>query len=60
LPDLEWAVISGTTEITQLTHGSGLGLWTARWVTEAYGGSIERVETELGGTGTRLRLPGLA
>ncbi|WP_436933651.1 PAS domain S-box protein [Halovenus marina] len=60
LPDLEWAVISGTTEITQLSHGSGLGLWTARWVTEAYGGSIERVETDLGGAGIRLRLPGLA
>lgn len=59
IPDLEWEVITGQTEITQLSHGSGLGLWAAKWVAESYGGRIERFESELGGTGIRLRLPGI-
>lgn len=57
IPDFEWEVVTGQTEITQLSHGSGLGLWAVRWVTEAYGGSFERRESEMGGEQVRLRLP---
>jgi signal transduction histidine kinase len=40
IPEDERAVLSGETEITQLTHGSGLGLWVARSVAEAAGGDL--------------------
>ena len=59
VPDLEWEVITGQTEITQLSHGSGLGLWAVQWVVESYGGRLERFESDLGGAGIRLRLPGI-
>jgi signal transduction histidine kinase len=38
VPEIERDVVAGDREITQLTHGSGLGLWTAKAVTEAAGG----------------------
>lgn len=59
IPDEEWAVVSGDTEITQLSHGSGLGLWAVKWVADSYGGRMERVETALGGGAVRLWLPGI-
>ncbi len=40
LPDEEWAVVAGDSEISQLEHGSGLGLWLVRWVAEGYGGEL--------------------
>jgi signal transduction histidine kinase len=40
IPEIERAVLSGEAEITQLTHGSGLGLWVARSVAEAAGGAL--------------------
>jgi len=42
-------VIAGYSEITQLTHGSGLGLWVARSVVESAGGTLS-FETEDGWT----------
>jgi PAS domain S-box-containing protein len=59
IPDLEWDVVTGETEITQLSHGSGLGLWTVKWVADSYGGQIRRVPTDLGGAAIEVRLPGL-
>lgn len=59
IPDLEWNVVTGQTEITQLSHGSGLGLWTVKWVADSYGGQIRRVPTDLGGAAVELRLPGI-
>jgi PAS domain S-box-containing protein len=58
--DMERGVVSGETEITQLTHGSGLGLWFVHSVVEAYGGRIEFVDGEDDGTTVwiRLRRPG--
>jgi PAS domain S-box-containing protein len=40
IPSEEWAVVTGDKEISQLEHGSGLGLWLVRWVTEGYGGDL--------------------
>jgi signal transduction histidine kinase len=40
IPDDERTVIAGETEITQLKHGSGLGLWVARSVAESAGGEL--------------------
>jgi signal transduction histidine kinase len=40
IPADERAILSGDTEITQLKHGSGLGLWVARSVAEAADGRL--------------------
>ena len=50
LPPEEWAVVTGDTEISQLEHGSGLGLWLVRWVTEGYGGELTYHTRETGST----------
>jgi PAS domain S-box-containing protein len=57
IPDDEWRIISGEAEITQITHGTGLGLWLTRWIVESYGGEIYRELPEDGdGTVVVLRL----
>ena len=56
IPPEEWAVVTGDTEISQLEHGSGLGLWLVRWVTEGYGGELTYHEREPGST-ISIRLP---
>ncbi len=56
IPEHERAVVTGEREITQLDHGSGLGLWTVKWVAEAAGGGVE-IDTDDGTTVTLL-LPG--
>ena len=56
IPDTEWQVITGKEEISQLTHGSGLGLWMTRWIIESYGGEIHQQEPEGEGTTIILRL----
>jgi len=40
IPDNERAAVFEDEDITTLKHGSGLGLWLARWVTEAAGGEL--------------------
>lgn len=55
IPDHELAVIERGDE-TQLSHGSGLGLWIARWCTTALGGDIE-FETGQDGTTVTVRVP---
>jgi len=55
IPDEELDVVSGSVEITQLTHGTGLGLWLITWLTESYGGRA-LFDSE-GGTTVTLRLP---
>jgi signal transduction histidine kinase len=40
IPDHERDVVAGGADITQLTHGSGLGLWVAKTVADAHGGSL--------------------
>ncbi|WP_075935980.1 PAS domain-containing protein [Halosegnis longus] len=51
LPPQVKQVLSDETELSQLTHGDGLGLWIAKWIVEGRGGSLyfedERVCIEL-------------
>jgi PAS domain S-box-containing protein len=58
IPDHEWAVVTGEADITQLSHGSGVGLWAVRWVVDSYDGRLDRRERP-DGTEIRLRLPDL-
>lgn len=56
IPDHELDVLTGNEPITQLSHGSGLGLWLVIWVTESYGGTV-RFENTAGGASVTLTLP---
>ena len=56
IPAVERAVVFDDEDITNLQHGSGLGIWLARWVAEAAGGGIE-YERAGGWTTVSLRLP---
>jgi PAS domain S-box-containing protein len=40
IPDTEIDVLTGNEPITQLKHGSGLGLWLVVWIVESYGGTV--------------------
>ena len=46
IPEHELTPLVSDTEITQLQHGSGLGLWLARYVIEACDGNIEHERTD--------------
>ncbi|MFD1685467.1 sensor histidine kinase [Halobellus litoreus] len=46
VPAHERDVVAGETDITQLTHGSGLGLWVAKTVADTHRGSLSFSETE--------------
>lgn len=41
VPPGEREVVTGETEVTQLRHASGVGLWVAKWVADAYGGTLD-------------------
>jgi len=57
IPPHEYQVITGEAEITQIDHGSGLGLWLAYWIVRRSGGSMA-FETETSpGTTVRIELP---
>ncbi|WP_254271788.1 PAS domain S-box protein [Haloarcula marina] len=57
IPDHELDVLTGDEPITQLSHGSGLGLWLVIWVTEAYGGTVSFDDSAAGGAAVTLELP---
>lgn len=57
IPVDERQVVLGDAEITPVQHGSGLGLWVVKWVTESFGGEVSFEESSLGGNAVRLRLP---
>ncbi len=56
IPDYERTVVDESSEITQLEHGSGLGLWIVRWVADSCGGRLRFEESDLGGTAVVLSL----
>jgi PAS domain S-box-containing protein len=40
IPEHERAVVTGDLDVTQLTHGSGMGLWLVAWAIQSLGGAI--------------------
>lgn len=40
IPEYERAAVFDDQPLSQLSHGSGLGLWLAKWVIESYGGQL--------------------
>ncbi|ELZ20561.1 histidine kinase [Halosimplex carlsbadense 2-9-1] len=50
VPDDEVAVLTERREISQLEHGSGLGLWVVKTVAERYGGDLAVENDEDGAT----------
>nr|WP_226042534.1 sensor histidine kinase [Natrinema sp. DC36] len=56
IPPAEIDVVTGETDITQLTHSSGLGLWLVRWMIDSYGGSISFAESAIGGSRVEITL----
>ena len=58
IPVDERAVIDGSRSISPLEHASGLGLWLAKWIVEAYGGELAFVgpDERLGGAAVELRI----
>lgn len=57
IPTDERRVVVGDAPITGVRHGSGLGLWVVKWVTESFGGTVSFGKSDLGGNAVRLRLP---
>jgi PAS domain S-box-containing protein len=57
IPAHERSVVAGDQEVTQLEHGSGLGLWVVKWLVEAAGGTVRFAESDLGGTAVTVELP---
>jgi len=55
IPASEWETVVSGQDITQLSHGTGLGLWLVRWIVESHGGSLSLSAD--GGTTVRMRLP---
>jgi PAS domain S-box-containing protein len=60
IPVHERDVLVGDEDITSLTHGSGLGLWIVKWLTEACGGTVQFGESDLGGARVTLVFPAAA
>jgi PAS domain S-box-containing protein len=55
IPAQERDLVTGERDITQLQHGSGLGLWAINWIVESFGGSLA-FETPEEGSVVVLRL----
>ncbi|SEO88234.1 Signal transduction histidine kinase [Halogranum amylolyticum] len=56
IPAHEKAVLTGEAELTQLRHGSGLGLWVVRAVADVSRGVLGFEESATGGSRVTLRL----
>jgi len=48
IPDIERETVTGERELTQLSHGSGVGLWLVRWIVDAYDGQLRFGDREDG------------
>lgn len=49
-------IINNKKEISELNHGSGLGLWLSKWIIEKYGGKINIHINDCGGTTIDIKL----
>jgi len=58
IPEYELEPITNGEE-TQLSHGSGVGLWLVSWIVHSLSGSLD-FETDEEGTTVTLRIPGQA
>jgi PAS domain S-box-containing protein len=56
IPEYERAAVFDERPLSQLSHGSGLGLWLAKWVIESYGGRLT-YERRGGETVVATRVP---
>ncbi|RQG89102.1 PAS domain S-box protein [Natrarchaeobius halalkaliphilus] len=56
IPEGEFQILQNRTE-TPLDHGSGLGLWIAKWTATLSDGDLTITERESGGTAVTLSLP---
>ncbi|MFC6726882.1 ATP-binding protein, partial [Halobium palmae] len=56
IPEMERSVVAGDSEISQLNHGQGLGLWVVKWITNAYDGAFD-VGSDGRGTTATMQLP---
>jgi len=56
IPKAETEVITNAEPISQLQHGSGLGLWLVKWVVEMYDGELAIETPDSGGTIVRVQL----
>lgn len=56
IPAIEQRVVTDETDISQIDHSSGLGLWLVRWTIERFGGTVAFETADGGGNRVRLRL----
>lgn len=57
LTDRQKELLNGEQRITQIEHGTGLGLWFVLWLVDRFNGEISFRESDLGGTCISMRLP---
>ncbi|MFC6766155.1 PAS domain S-box protein, partial [Natrinema soli] len=57
MPDEERELLEGNREITQLRHGSGLGLWLVNWIVRQAGGRLSFADNDPRGTVVTLEVP---
>ncbi len=56
IPAHEQVPVSDEREVTQLDHGSGLGLWVVAWVARSLGGEVDYAENEPRGSVVSVHL----
>lgn len=56
IPEYERELVAEKQEITQLYHGSGLGLWVVVWIVETFDGTVSITDNDPAGTVVTLRL----
>lgn len=56
IPTMEQELINSSERSSPLSHGSGLGLWLAKYLTESYGGHISIDTPDHGGTVVKIQL----
>ena len=57
LPAIERDILEEGTEVDELYHGSGLGLWMVHWIVRRSGGSVAVESSDSEGTTVTITLP---